>query len=186
MSAMSATDPHPAVTIVDTAPADIPAVRELFREYEKSIGISLCFQSFDKELAELPGKYAPPQGRLLVAKAGNEFAGCIALRPLQVTVDDGQQHGSPGEGARRYTSICEMKRLYVRPAFRGQQLGRRLAERLIEEARAIGYTHMRLDTMPSLMGAAVRLYRELGFYEIAPYCENPSPDVLYLEMALLS
>lgn len=179
MSALPAAEHHPGVTIVDAGPADIPAVRELFREYEKSLGISLCFQSFDKELAELPGKYAPPRGRLMLAKAGGEYAGCIALRPLEVT-----SHASHAPGEGRDTSICEMKRLYVRPAFRGQQLGRRLAERLVEDARAIGYTHMRLDTMPSLMGAAVRLYRELGFYEIAPYCENPSPDVLYMELAL--
>jgi ribosomal protein S18 acetylase RimI-like enzyme len=162
--------PKVEIEIVAAAAHEMDAVRELFREYEKSLGISLCFQSFDKELAELPGKYAPPQGRLLVAKAGGEYAGCIALRPL---VMEQSRH-----------VLCEMKRLYVRTAFRGLQLGRKLAEKLITEARAIGYTHMRLDTMPSLMGTAVDLYRKLGFYEIPAYCENPSPDVLYLEKDL--
>ena len=153
------------IEVTQAATSEMDAVRELFREYEKSLGISLCFQSFDKELAELPGKYAPPRGRLLLAKAGDRYAGCIALRPLA-------------------DSICEMKRLFVRPGFRGHRLGRRLAEALIAEARAIAYTHMRLDTMPSLMGAAVGLYRDLGFYDIEPYCDNPSPDVLYLEKEL--
>jgi putative acetyltransferase len=192
------------IEIAQAQPGDIPATQELFREYEKSLGISLCFQNFAVEVAGLPGAYAPPSGRLLLAKTGAQYGGCIALRPLPGT--DASRR-SPGEGARRYISkseaspspgegvrhsgsarchvnICEMKRLFVRPGFRGQQLGRRLAEALITEARDIGYTHMRLDTMPSLMGAAVALYRDLGFYEIEAYCENPSPDVLYLEKEL--
>jgi GNAT superfamily N-acetyltransferase len=175
------TKTKPEIEVTQAATSEMDAVRELFREYERSLGISLCFQSFDKELAELPGKYAPPRGRLLLAKAGDRYAGCIALRPL---ADSEATPRPPGGEARRYTKLCEMKRLFVRPGFRGHQLGRRLAEALIAEARAIGYTHMRLDTIPSLMGAAVSLYRELGFYEIEPYCENPAPDVLYLEKEL--
>jgi ribosomal protein S18 acetylase RimI-like enzyme len=173
------------IEIAQAQPGDIPATQELFREYEKSLGISLCFQNFAAEVAGLPGAYAPPRGRLLLAKAGDQYAGCIALRPLaEAPADTEASRRSPGGDARRYTETCEMKRLFVRPGFRGQQLGRRLAEALIAEARAAGYTHMRLDTMPSLMGAAVRLYRDLGFYEIEAYCENPSPDVLYLELCL--
>lgn len=178
----------PAIAVVEAQVSDIPAVRELFREYENSLGISLCFQSFDKELAELPGKYAPPAGRLLLAKVDGAIAGCIALRALASTDSDENSEASPRRDGRGRPSahkhLCEMKRLYVRPGFRGRQLGRRLAERLIDEARGIGYTQMRLDTIPSLMGAAVALYRQLGFHEIAPYCENPAPEVLYLELAL--
>jgi putative acetyltransferase len=175
------------IEIAQAQPGDIPATQELFREYEKSLGISLCFQNFVVEVAGLPGAYAQPRGRLLLAKTGAQYGGCIALRPLS---DTEASPRSPGEGvrhsgsARCHVNICEMKRLFVRPGFRGQQLGRRLAEALITEARDIGYTHMRLDTMPSLMGAAVALYRDLGFYEIEAYCENPSPDVLYLEKEL--
>ena len=143
----------------------IAHARELFLEYAQSLGFSLCFQGFDQELAGLPGKYAPPQGRLLLAEVDGQTAGCVGLRPL--------------EGA-----ICEMKRLYVRPAFRGKSLGRVLAERVIGEARGIGYTHMRLDTISSTMADAVALYRRLGFVEIAPYCANPMADALYMELAL--
>ena len=156
---------QPEITIAEAREHEIGAARALFREYEKSLGISLCFQNFAQEVASLPGAYAQPKGRLLLAKADARYTGCIALRPLS-------------------ESVCEMKRLFVRPDFRGQSLGRRLAERIVEEARSIGYTHMRLDTMPSMMGAAVALYRQLGFYEIEAYCENPSPDVLYLELKL--
>jgi putative acetyltransferase len=139
--------------------------RELFLEYAQSLGFSLCFQSFDKELADLPGKYAPPDGRLLIAQLNSQIAGCVALRKL----DD---------------RTCEMKRLYVRPQFRGLGLGRTLAERIIVEARAIGYARMRLDTVEPAMQDAVTMYRRLGFREIAPYCENPIAGALYMELQL--
>lgn len=147
------------------SPQDIAVIRELFLEYAKSLNFSLCFQSFEQELAELPGDYAPPQGRLLLAAHEPESAGCVALRPLE---DD----------------ICEMKRLYVRPAFRGQGLGKMLAERLIADARGIGYQRMRLDTVEPAMGTAVAMYRSFGFREIAPYCPNPIAGALYMELSL--
>jgi putative acetyltransferase len=145
--------------------AQIAQVRELFLEYAQSIGFSLCFQNFDRELADLPGKYAPPRGRLLLADCDSEVAGCVALRKL----DD---------------HICEMKRLFVRPQFRGKGLGHALADRIISEARQIGYTHMRLDTVEPFMKDAVAMYRRLGFHEIAAYCENPIAGALYMELQL--
>ena len=151
-------------------PADIARVRELFMEYAKALGFSLCFQGFDKEVAELPGDYAAPAGRLLLATCDSRLAGCVALHPL----------ANPGSDQR----LCEMKRLYLRPEFRGKRLGRILAERIIEEARSIGYSHMRLDTIASTMADAVVLYRKLGFREIAPYRENPIASAMYMELNL--
>jgi putative acetyltransferase len=147
------------------SPAQIAQARELFLEYAQSLGFSLCFQNFDQELAGLPGNYARPNGRLLLAEFDGQLAGCVALHQLEA-------------------DICEMKRLYLRPQFRGRGLGRALAERIIAEARQIGYRHMRLDTVDPVMKDAVAMYRKLGFKEIAPYRPNPNPGTLYLELAL--
>ena len=147
-----------------TSVDQIATARMLFKEYEASLGIELTFQGFAREVAELPGAYAPPAGRLLLATGGAEPAGCVALRPL--------------EGG-----ICEMKRLYVRPTARGARLGRRLAETVIREARAIGYARMRLDTLPS-MKEAFALYQTLGFREIAPYYETPIAGTRFMELDL--
>jgi len=146
-------------------PADLISARELFLEYAKSLNFSLCFQGFDGELASLPGDYAPPSGRLLLAEFHGRRAGCVALHRLE--------HGT-----------CEMKRLYVRPEFRGYKIGRRLAEAVIAEARAAGYERMRLDTVEPVMRRAVQLYRELGFYEIPAYRPNPIEGALYMELEL--
>jgi len=147
------------------SPAQIARARELFLEYAQSLGFSLCFQSFDQELAGLPGDYGPPEGRLLLAESEGQTVGCVALHKLD-------------------TDICEMKRLYLRPQFRGKGLGRALAERIIAEARQIGYRRMRLDTVDPVMKDALAMYRKLGFKEIAPYRPNPNPGTLYLELAL--
>jgi putative acetyltransferase len=146
-------------------PAHVAQARELFLEYAQSLGFSLCFQNFDQELADLPGDYAPPQGRLLLAEYEGQLAGCVALHKLD-------------------SATCEMKRLYLRPQFRGHGLGRALAERIIAEARQIGYQRMRLDTVEPVMKDAVVMYRRFGFKDIAPYRPNPNPGVLYLELQL--
>jgi putative acetyltransferase len=148
-----------------TLPEHIEQVRSLFLEYGSSLGFSLCFQSFDEELKNLPGAYRPPSGRLLLARSADHAAGCVALRKLEA-------------------GICEMKRLYVRPGDRGHGLGRMLVERLIAEARAIGYERMRLDTIESAMKDAVALYRRMGFQEIKPYSAVPIESALWMELLL--
>jgi ribosomal protein S18 acetylase RimI-like enzyme len=147
------------------SPNEVGSARDLFKEYSAWLGLNLCFQNFDKELAELPGKYVPPDGRLLLAIEGDEIAGCVALRKL-------------GEG------VCEMKRLYVRPTFRGSGLGRSLTENLIRVARDIGYERMRLDTLPGKMDPAIGLYRSLGFRNIEPYYDNPVEGAVFMELSL--
>jgi putative acetyltransferase len=144
---------------------DIEKARRLFREYAAELNVDLCFQSFEQELAELPGPYANPDGRLLLGTWDGKLAGCVALKKL-----DGD--------------ICEMKRLYVRPEYRGKRIGRALAEAILNEARLIGYTRMRLDTLERLKPAIV-LYESLGFQRIEPYYHNPMEGVAYMELDLL-
>jgi putative acetyltransferase len=139
-------------------------IRVLFHEYAESLGFHLCFQDFDREMAELPGKYTPPEGRLLIAKWSGQIAGCVAMKRLA----DG---------------ICEMKRFYVRPDFRGKGIGQAVARAIIEAGRAAGYARMRLDTVPS-MQSAIRIYESLGFKDTEPYVYNPVPGVRYLELQL--
>lgn len=152
---------------------DLAAVARLFREYQISLGTDLCFQGFEEELKSLPGAYAPPRGEILMARAGRAAAGVVALRPLP-------EYGTVLSAA---GAVCEMKRLYVRPAFRTAKLGRRLAERVIDEARQRGYRSLVLDTLKE-MGAAQGLYRALGFVEIAAYYDNPLEGARYYQLAL--
>jgi ribosomal protein S18 acetylase RimI-like enzyme len=154
----------PVLIVPADADEMIPTVRELFLEYAATLGIDLCFQGFGEELRLLPGAYAPPDGRLYIAKTESAIGGCVAMRKLTA-------------------QACEMKRLYVRDEFRGVGLGRQLTETVIEDARGIGYKVMRLDTLP-LMGTAITLYRKLGFKEIAPYRDNPVEGALYFELDL--
>ena len=146
------------------SPEHVTRARELFQEYAVSLGFSLCFQGFDKELAGLPGEYALPDGRLLLALENEQNAGCVALRRID-------------------EQACEMKRLYVRPAFRGKGVGRELARTIIEEAREMGYRKMRLDTLPSTK-EAIALYQSLAFRAIEPYRYNPVEDAIYMELEL--
>jgi putative acetyltransferase len=147
------------------SPAQVAQARELFLEYAQSLGVNLCFQNFEQELAGLPGHYAPPDGRLLLAEYEGQLAGCVALHQWE-----------PG--------VCEMKRLYLSPPFRGKGLGRVMAEKAIAEARNIGYQYMRLDTIEPIMKDAVEMYRKLGFREIAPYRPNPIAGAMYMELQL--
>jgi putative acetyltransferase len=153
-----------ALEVREARREELPLARELIEEYVDSLGVDLGFQEIDKELRDFPGSYAPPAGRLLLAFDNGEPAGCVALRPF--------------EG-----DCCEMKRLYVRPAFRGAGAGRALAAAVVEAARAAGYARMRLDTQPG-MEAAQTLYRSLGFHEIAPYRYNPTPGTTFMELRL--
>ena len=169
------------------SPVQIQQVRELFLEYAKSLGFSLCFQGFDEELAGLPGDYAPPEGRLFLAEYDAKLAGCVALH--RAASDECKV--ASREPARRIPEvrlaeerIGEMKRLYLRPEFRGKGLGRLLAERVLDEARGIGYTKLRLDTVEPVMKDAVAMYRRMGFREIAPYRENPMAGTMYMEVDL--
>lgn len=156
---------------------DIELARALFIEYAGWLKVDLCFQGFDRELATLPGDYAPPSGRLLLAGAPGEAFGCIALRPLVAggSCDDAKTTAVIGTG--------EVKRLYVQPGIRGGGWGRKLAEALIAEARAIGYRELKLDTF-DWMTDARRLYSELGFRACAPYYDNPMPGVVYMSLKL--
>ena len=147
-----------------TSPDDLADVRRLFLAYAKSLGISLCFQNFEQEFAGLPGAYAPPAGCLLLAEFEGVAGGCVALRPLQ-------------------NQACEMKRLFISPDFRGTGAGRMLALAVMSKAKSLGYSTIRLDTLPS-MAAAIQMYESLGFQRIEPYYENPVPGALFLECKL--
>jgi putative acetyltransferase len=169
---MSCVSPRPSITIAPPqSQADLAAVRALFIEYAESLGFSLAYQGFELELTELPGRYAPPSGALLLARADGVEAGVVALRRL-----------SP--------EICEMKRLYVRPAHRslhtneGLSIGRALALAIIAAGRALGYQRLRLDTIAGTMDAAIRLYTSMGFEEIEPYYPSEVPSTVYLELVL--
>jgi len=152
-------------SIVQVTDADIDEVRAIFREYEQWVGLNLCFQSFEEELAALPGFYAPPDGRLYLAWINGEAVGCIGMRKLEA-------------------GVCEMKRLYLREAARGLGVGRAVSDKGITEAREIGYLRMRLDTDPPKMEKAVRLYESYGFHEIPPYYDNPYGKTLFMEKPL--
>lgn len=160
--------PEKARLLQPQSPADLDGVRVLFKEYADSLGVDLCFQNFETELQQLPGEYAAPRGSLLVAVVGAVFAGCCALRPLD---------------SADYTNASEMKRLYVRPEFRGLGLGRMLAEGILDAARQSGYSCVLLDTLDD-MESARALYAELGFEEVPPFYYNPIPGAHYLKAEL--
>jgi GNAT superfamily N-acetyltransferase len=150
---------------VATSPEDLDAVRELFQEYWNALGFAPCFQNFETELATLPGKYASPKGRLLLAEIEGTAAGCVALRPFADTRG-------------------EMKRLYLRPSFRGRKVGEALVRALVDEARAIGYSEVIADTIPGAMATALALYERLGFERIPPYSEE-TPGAVHIRLRLL-
>lgn len=153
--------------VTSETPKNIELARGIFREYEGWLGLDLCFQGFEAELAGLPGKYSPPAGRLILAFVDDELAGSVALRPLD-------------------ERTCEMKRLFVRPEFQGIGLGSRLIDSVITAAKEIGYERLRLDTFPPKMGKAVGLYEARGFREIEPYYDNPNVETLFMELDLTS
>ncbi len=144
---------------------NIQHVKDLFREYANSLNFDLSFQNFEDELNNLPGKYSPPGGCILLAIYNKKVSGCAALRPLN-------------------GDICEMKRLYVKPEFRGLGIGKKLAQAIIEKGKTLNYKYMRLDTV-EFMKEAVKLYKSLGFYEIEPYIYNPINEARYMELKLL-
>lgn len=148
------------------SPENIKVAKELFTEYATSLEINLDFQDFERDFQDLPGEYAPPFGRLILAYYNKLSAGCVALKKLT-------------------NEICEMKRLYVKPEFRGKGIGKKLTEKIIYEAKGIGYLKMRLDTISS-MKPAITIYRSFGFYEIEPYYDNPVKEALYFELDLKS
>ena len=158
-------------------PVRIEAVRQLFREYAASLSFNLCFQSFEEELARLPGEYAPVTGMLLLGLVDDQVAGCVAFHRLDGEMAAG--HAESGDA-----KVCEMKRLYVRPQFRGCGIGRELVDSILNCAAAVGYLWIRLDTIPQEMGKAVEIYRKLGFREITPYRVNPVPGAKYMELDL--
>jgi len=163
------TAPSPLVELTTPRePHEIELVRSIFREYAQGLGVDLCFQGFEQELAELPGDYAPPRGTLLLAHVDGEIAGCVALRPAD---------------SADYPNAAEMKRLYVRKAFRGFGLGRQLTESVLDAARQAGYACVLLDTLDD-MEAARALYEDLGFEAIPPYYHNPIPGAHYLKADL--
>jgi ribosomal protein S18 acetylase RimI-like enzyme len=155
----------PHLTNVQSGPL-LDVIRQLFLEYARGLDFNLCFQNFDKELAGLPGPYAMPRGRLVLCEVDDKAAGCIALKPLE-------------------SGVCEMKRLFLRPEFRGKGLGPLLTQHIIDEARVIGYSAMRLDTIRGTMDNAIALYASLGFKEIPPYYSNPIANAFYMELKLL-
>ena len=150
--------------LLATSAEHLENTRQLFTEYAASLDFDLCFQNFEGEMAGLPGEYGLPGGCIVLAMSGESPAGCVAMKKLE----DG---------------ICEMKRLYVKPEFRGQGVGKELATRVIDKARECGYSRMRLDTVPS-MKSAIELYRELGFKETSPYTFNPIDGAIYMEIEL--
>jgi ribosomal protein S18 acetylase RimI-like enzyme len=143
----------------------IEEIRALFLEYARSLDFNLCFQNFEQELRQLPGAYGSPHGRLVLCEVDGKAAGCVGLKPLDA-------------------GACELKRLFVRPEYRGLGLGSKLARHIIEEARAMGYSVMRLDTIRGTMDNAIALYASLGFQETAPYYSNPIPDAYFMELSL--